>query len=438
MLLTDHQKLCNYTAEHRLWQGIPAIEVTSKGRIFLAFYSGRTGEAIGNYAVLLKSDDGIHFEGPIAVADAGEEYRCYDPSLWIDPLGRLWFGWAVAPDHAQYASICEDPDAPTLVWGKPFKIGKDVMMNKPTVLSNGAWLFPVAVWKPIVPCAWEDSEDTQRKAFAYRSVDFGKTFERYGGAEVENRSCDEHMFLERKDGSIAMYVRTKTGIGVAYSYDGGKTWTDGEDTGWGGPDSRFFIRRLRSGRVLLINHHEHTGRSHLTAMLSEDEGKTWKYHLLLDERSNISYPDAVEAEDGYIYITYDRERGCSQGSMEKVYNCAREILVSRIAEADILAGQLVDTGSALKMVASKLGQYADENPFASGNNHFHIEIAKYMKNTASEKILPKLLVYYKDTLEKVDKEELQRLIGRLDDTNRDREETILAIIQMLSTASNNS
>lgn len=48
------------------------------------------------------------------------------------------------------------------------------------------------------------------------------------------------------------------------------------------------------------------GRSHLTAMLSEDDGETWPYTLLLDERNEVSYPDAKEADNGYIYVTRDK------------------------------------------------------------------------------------------------------------------------------------
>ena len=215
----------------------------------------------------------------------------------------------------------------------------------------------------MLPVEWHQSEDTHRLAFAFRSRDQGKTFEQLGGSDVAGRTFDEHMILELPDGRLAMYVRTDYGIGVSYSDDGGCTWSEGEDTGWGGPDSRFFIRRLRSGRVLLINHWNYTGRSHLTAMLSEDEGKTWPYKLLLDERQSVSYPDAVEAQDGNIYITYDRERGCFLSSMAEVYACSREILIARITEEDILAGKLVSEGSYRKRVASKLGQYADGDPF---------------------------------------------------------------------------
>ena len=362
MFTTDPKELKKYTAPHRVWQGIPGIEVTKKGRVFVTFYSGRTKETLGNYCVILQSKDGIHFGDPIAAAVPDDEHRCYDPCLWIDPLGRLWFTWGHSPNHSVFGVICDDPDAEELQWSEMFRIGTGVMMNKPTVLNSGEWMFPLCVWK------WHKLDDGQTKSFVYKTVDQGKTFTRFGGSEIENRTCDEHMVLEMGDGSLAMYVRTNTGIGVAYSYDRGATWTEGEDTGWGGPDSRFFIRRLKSGRVLLVNHVGYTGRSHMTALLSEDDCKTWKYQLLLDERSSVSYPDGVEADDGYLYIVYDHERGYHLDSMEKVYASAREILYAKITEADIMAGQLVDAGSKLKVVATKLGEYADGDPFEDPAN----------------------------------------------------------------------
>ena len=131
MLITEEKQLERYASYNRLWQGIPSIEVTSMGRIFTAFFSGGTKEQIGNYVVLLKSDNGADFSEPIAVAYK-EGYRCYDPCLWIDPMGKLWFFWAIQPEHAVYCSVCEAPDADKLIWSLPRKVGYDVMINKPT------------------------------------------------------------------------------------------------------------------------------------------------------------------------------------------------------------------------------------------------------------------------------------------------------------------
>lgn len=177
------------------------------------------------------------------------------------------------------------------------------------------------------------------------------------------RNVDEHMILELKDGRLLMLIRTPRGADAAWSVDQGKTWSVPVDSGLGGPCSRLFIRRLKSGRVLLINHYEFTGRNNLTALLSEDDGKTWPYKLLLDERPDVSYPDAVETEDGHIYITYDRERGSFKPDLATAMADAREILMAKITEADIMAGELVSPDSFLKGIISKLGEYADEDPF---------------------------------------------------------------------------
>lgn len=358
MLMTDKKALKNYNSSKRIWQGIPSIEVTKKGRIFVTFYSGGTAEEIGNYVILLKSDDGIEYGEPIAVCYE-DGHRCFDPCLWIDPLGRLWLTWSRCPDDGVYGAICDNPDADEIIFGKEFFIGNNVMMNKPTVLSTGEWAFPIAVWNDGVRVlsAEYDSKIYPKGSFMYISSDRGKTFKKSGYADIKERSFDEHIFLEMSSGCIRVFVRTKYGIGAADSYDGGQNWGEGFDTKLGGPCSRFFIKRLDSGRILLINHYNYTGRNNLTAMLSDDNGKTFPHRLLIDERENVSYPDAAVAPDGSIYITYDRERGAFEKSLEDAYKCAREILIAHITEEEIINGKLFNENSYLKRVCSKLSVY---------------------------------------------------------------------------------
>lgn len=421
-----------------MWQGIPGIEVTRGGRIFSTFYSGGTKEDVNNFVVLLKSDNGKDFGEPMIAAAFKEAYRCYDPCLWIDPLNRLWFTWACAPEPAVYAVICGDPDADELCWSEEMKIGKDVMMNKPTVLTTGEWLFPISVWHEKIPTGGfiSPKEDPDRKAFAYKTVDNGQSFTKLGGADIKNRSYDEHMLLELNDGRLAMFIRTSYGIGVSYSYDRGRTWTEGEDSGLGGPCSRFFIGRLKSGRILLVNHYSCTGRSHLTAMLSEDECKTRKYKLLLDERCDISYPDAKEGDDGYIYITYDRERGCAFGSIDEVYSSAREILYARITEEDIMRGEITNEGSRLKCIVSKLGKYIaeDENPFGEVKRFSSEELAKYLTSKSNEDVMNLIFENYGVNcinMHEIDNTKLDALIESLDKSGCDREKTIYDIISIV-------
>ena len=138
---------------NRRFQGIPSVERTPNGRLFACFYGGELEEQHGNYAVLAISDDaGRTWAEPyLVVVHPDESMRIFDPCLWIDPLGRLWFTWSQSLGyfdgiHGVWASICDAPDAPQPTFGPPRRIANGVMMCKPVVLSDGAWLFPCAVW----------------------------------------------------------------------------------------------------------------------------------------------------------------------------------------------------------------------------------------------------------------------------------------------------
>lgn len=356
MVITDVQALKKYSTDKRLWQGIPGVERTEKGRLFVTWYSGGVVEQLGNYSILVKSDDGgDRFSEPIVAIDLGEEARSYDPCLWIDPMGRLWFIWAEFPNNVVKFIRCNDPDADELIWSEERILGYDVMLNKPIVTRDGAWLFPCAVWRKGLLASGTGSDGTRPTgSHVYISRDEGETFSLLGTAVAKDRGFDEHMILERLDGSLECYIRTRYGIAVSESNDGGVTWSAGVDSGLGGPNSRFHICRLKSGNILLVNHYRFAGRNNLTAMISRDDGKTYEGHLLLDERADVSYPDAIEGNDGFIYIVYDRERGAHYVPDFDYDYHAREILMAKVTEEDILNGQLIHSESYLKKIVNKL------------------------------------------------------------------------------------
>lgn len=363
-LIQEAKELLRYRKEQRIWQGIPGIERTTGGRLFITWYSGGITEQLGNYCILAEShDDGASFSEPIAIIENGDASRCFDPCLWLDPKGRLWWSCAVAPENIVIAYRTDCPDADQLVWEGPFTLGAEVMMNKPIVQRDGDWLLPISVWAEEMNLV-TPSDAADRRPFVYRSKDNGKSFERLGGPTVENKSFDEHMVVQKHDGTLWMLIRTKYGIAESTSCDGGLNWTSAKDSGIAGPDSRFHLRVLKSGAWLLVNHVNFTGRNNLAAMLSLDEGKTWVGPLMLDERGSVSYPDAAQGEDGAIYITYDRERGCAKKRLEDALSCAREILVAKIYEEDIRAGKLQNPNGYLKRVVCALGSYeGEQNPF---------------------------------------------------------------------------
>ena len=427
LLIYKKSELEPFYACHRSWQGIPSIERTKNGRTFITFYSGSTVEGFGNYQLLLMKDGVLtDFGEPVAVAYNGENSRCFDGALWIDPLERLWFIWNLQPENEIWAAVCDNPDADTLCWSKPFHIGNGVMINRPTVLSTGEWLFPIAVWGANFNTNMRNKTDETPAAYVYKTVDNGKSFTKLGGADIRDKCFDEHMILEKENGVLQVFVRTHYGIGTSYSYDRGLSWSNGEDSKLPGANSRFHIKRLPSGRVLLVSHFENTGRNNLTAMLSEDDGKTFKYHLLLDERDYVSYPDAVLGEDGFIYVVYDRERGYYKTCLEEAYKDAREILIAKFTEEDILKGELVTKGSCLKNIASKLTVLCDTDPDPFEKKTLtNTELAEKLITDGGD-IISSLFTLCPINCEKYKKVEISKLDGMIDNFNKtDKKDAVL-------------
>lgn len=339
----------------RTWQGIPGLERTTKGRVFVSWFTGGPKEPAPENTVLLSfSDDGGKtFTPPEAMGMPWRDgTRCFDPTLWIDPKGRLWFifnrGNRDAAVHDVHARICENPDAATPVFGAEFRVGYEApyafRMNKPTALSTGEWAMPVTLATEPVRDWFAGPKQLQGVGL---STDEGRTWTLHGALKAPAWAL-ECMITELRDGRLWLLTRTGAGfLWESHSKDKGRTWSEATASPIANPGSRFFIRRLVSGNLLLVNHPKSAGRSHLTAQLSTDDGATWNDGLLLDERSGISYPDGVQDRNGLIWIAYDRDRGG-----------AGEILLAKFREEDVAAGRDVSGAVSLKQVVNKLDKPA--------------------------------------------------------------------------------
>jgi hypothetical protein len=286
-------------------QGVPGIERTAKGRLWVVY--GRDVESPRNFQVVRYSDDDGHSWSDVKLMILPTQgVRAMSPCIWIDPQQRLWVYWGQSLGlqdgrYGIFAVTTDDPNADNPRWSQPRRLGDGIMLNKPTVLSNGDWLLTSSIWK---------ADNSIR---VYASSDQGKTFALRGSANIPEpkmRGPDEPMIVERKDGSLWMLVRVQ-GLGETISRDNGVTWTPVRKIAIRHPTSRFFVRRLQSGTLLLVKHGglaENTGREKLTAFVSDDDGATWTGGLMLDERDDLTYPDGVQAPDGKIYIVYDRNR----------------------------------------------------------------------------------------------------------------------------------
>jgi predicted neuraminidase len=310
----------------RAFTGIPSLTITTRGRLWAVWYAGITpAEDKNNYVVLATSGDKGHTWKEVLVIDpdGSGPIRAFDPQVWIDPEGKLWVFWSQRSVHETTHMLLgittNDADSNNPAWSAPRHLTEGIMMNKPLVLSSGEWILPASTY----------SKGNSVKTVV--STDRGQTWTVRSSVNVPEdvRVPDEPMIVERKDGSLWMLVRTRYGIGQTVSKDKGSSWTPLEPSKIQHTPSRFFLRRLASGSLLLVKHgpiHTKTGRSHLMAFISKDDGLSWSKGLLLDEREWVSYPDGQQASDGTIYIAYDYLRKKRQ-----------LILMTSFTEDDILA-----------------------------------------------------------------------------------------------------
>ncbi len=358
-----------YADQVRMGNMIIGIERTPKGRLWACWVGN--GDSPNGFFMLATSDDGgAKWSKPRVVIDPTDppnapQRRALVGNLWTDPLGRLWCFFDQSLGYfdgrcGDWYIRCDDPDADEPVWTAPVRFADGCTLNKPTVLANGDWLLPVSLWTRdrIGPAILKEAHrdlDSIRMANVFASTDQGKTWTRRGGVAFPETDFDEHMIVERKDGSLWMLARTKKGISESVSTDKGATWSEPQPSSIQNVSARFFIRRLASGNLLLVKNGPINTRlprrSNLKAYLSSDDGATWSKGLLLDDRAEVSYPDGIQAPDGTIHILYDWNR-----------HTDAEILLTKFREEDVAARTKVSRVVVNKAFAPKLPRAITPDP----------------------------------------------------------------------------
>ncbi len=298
--------------EDRAWQGIPSLARTADGRLWCAFYSGgpREPDPANSIWLCQSSDDGKSWTRPCCVIDLPGETRAYDPCLWLSPQQELWLIYNTANLTTKSFGIyyCKTRTTADPAWSEPVQISLPaaftVRLNKPIVMQNQDWLLPLTWSNRLPEEGWFVQDAVQGVAI---STDQGESWTLHGAVQAPAWAL-ENMVVQRRDGQLWMMIRTGAGqIWQSFSTDNGRTWTKGTPSGLANPGSRFFLGRLKSGQLLLVNT-DHPGRRQgLAAWLSTDDENFQKL-LDLERRDQVSYPDAVQADDGRIFIVYDHDR----------------------------------------------------------------------------------------------------------------------------------
>jgi hypothetical protein len=210
-LIPNPGSTVDYARAKRTCTGVPSLAVSRGGRLWAAWYSGKTpGEIIErcphSYTVLSTSGDGGKtWKEVLAIdPDGPGPLKAYDPRPWIDPDGKLWMIWHHASVREAWAITADDAESENPVWSQPRRIAKGVILNQPIVLASGEWLFSV--------CDRKTGDSFGMQSLVSR--DKGKTFVVKGELVLDSDLApSEPMTVERQDGSLRMLLRTKLGIG---------------------------------------------------------------------------------------------------------------------------------------------------------------------------------------------------------------------------------
>ena len=184
--------------------------------------------------------------------------------------------------------------------------GRGPVRNKILVTSDGTLI------------AGASTEQGQWRAFFDISVDGGKTWQKTDyitakGVNKKDIGMIQPTLWEDSEGVIHAMFRTDCGrIYRSDSTDGGKTWCEAYSTGLMNNFSGIDCVMTDDGRLWLV--HTPAGmrvRNSLILSVSEDNGKTWKDVMTLENSANLlaefSYP-AIIAEGNHLYITYTHSR----------------------------------------------------------------------------------------------------------------------------------
>jgi hypothetical protein len=319
-ILQNQDGNLKYNRSNRTWQGMPSLGKDRLGNLYAAWISGGKWEGNENYITLsLSKDKGRtwNHDKLVFFVNREDSTRVMDASLFNDKFGNLYIAWAKHIEKKKvisklwaetwYSKLKLSETSGTIAYSAPRRIAPGIMINKPfNSLITDQMVFPIAVWyagNPILqqPFMYKGNYDSNNLA------DFTKV----GGITMnvsKQHMIYEHMFVELKDSTFLGMTRALDGIYYSKSKDG-KIWDVGKKfTDLGATTSaRFHLAKLKSGRLIIIFNNA-TTRTNMTAYLSEDDGITWPYKMIIDANNDVSYPDMIETEPGVLNIVYDYAR----------------------------------------------------------------------------------------------------------------------------------
>ncbi|MFF1925526.1 exo-alpha-sialidase [Streptomyces sp. NPDC058221] len=309
---------------------IPALTTSAKGTLLAAYDARPTlGDLPSNISVVLRrsTDGGTTWQEQKVVRSDAAPKGYGDPSLLVDrTTGRIFLFYAAGvnqgffgsatgndetdPDVLQADYSYSDDDGLTWTSRRITKQIKDPAWGGMFASSGQGIQVRNGTYKGRLIQQYAIRKDGANYAVSAYSDDHGETWKT--GTPVG--PGDENKTVELNDGTIMLNNRAAPYRTIAYSKDGGVTYTPlVQDTQLPDPGNNGSIIRYAPDAAasdpqsswLLFSNTEATSRKNLTVKMSCDNGKTWPIKKVVDAGA-AAYSTLTRLPDGRLGLLYER------------------------------------------------------------------------------------------------------------------------------------
>jgi alpha-L-rhamnosidase len=300
------------------------IVETRRGDLVAAYFGG-TYERNPDCCIWvnIKKKGKGEWSAPLLAADGmvdGEKTACWNPVLTEMPNGELWLFYKVGKTVADWTGWLAKSKDGGRTWSKGERLPDGFLgpiKNKPLLLNGKllcgsstegkGWRFHVEIY------------DLKTKEWQYVGpIESTLATPTVQPDTLTPIDCIQPSFLQLKDGRLQVLMRSRNGrIATSYSSDRGETWTPVTLTDLPNNQSGTDAVTLSDGRQVLVYNDFATlpgtkkgPRTPLALAVSNDDGRTWRHVLTLEDSpvGEYSYPAIIEGSDGTLHITYTWRR----------------------------------------------------------------------------------------------------------------------------------
>jgi len=131
--------------------------------------------------------------------------------------------------------------------------------------------------------------------------------------------------VKKKNGELVAFMRDNgdapAKVQLSTSKDNGESWSAAEKTDIPNIAS-VQVKVLQNGNWAFVGNVLNSSRHKLSLWISQDEGKTWKSKMFLEDEEkgegSFSYPSMIQGMEGLLHITYSYKKGSPNESIKYV------------------------------------------------------------------------------------------------------------------------